>query len=937
MEFLQQKQQFTNKLSECRQDFVEKIGDILIKSDFLVDTFSYYPQWLDELMANPPHANEYKEYACQLSAILKDVTDEPQLAKILRQFRRKMLARINWLQIENNVPTEQILHLLSELAETLILGAKEWLYNDSCKELGTPMDNKGNLQPFIILAMGKLGGGELNFSSDIDLIFTYPEHGYTTGGRRELDNAIFFTRLGQRLIKVLDHTTQDGFVYRVDMRLRPLGEGGPLALSFSAMEGYYQEQGRDWERYAMVKAKVLGDQHDSYVVELYKMLKPFVYRRYIDFSVLQSLRKMKGMIEREVRRRGLEDNIKLGAGGIREIEFIVQVFQLIRGGRVPELQTRSLLKALQVIASEQLLSEIEVTTLRSNYLFLRRTENLLQGINDEQTQTLPSDALNQQRIVLGMGFVTWADFYADLMTKMQANRNIFNALIGAPDETEVESESINRFADLWDTALQLNDITLVLPHLSPEEVTTLFQLISQFRNDISKRTIGVRGRDILDQLMPNVFFLVCQNSQWHIVLPRVLQLLVNIVSRTTYLELLVEYPNALKQLIKLCAASPMISDQLTQYPILLDELIDFNSLYQTVALQNYKSELYQYLLRIQIDDEEQQVEALRQFKQMQLLHIAAADVAHKLPTMKVSDHLTYLAEAMIDRVVQIAWQQMKAKYGRPDYLEDECQTGLLVVGYGKLGGLELGYGSDLDLVFLHDCPANSVTNGSKVIDSRQFYIRLIQRIVHLFNIRTNSGVLYEIDVRLRPQGEAGLLICSLDAFYDYQMNEAWTWEHQALVRARVVYGDKTLLAKFNHIRQQVLSQARDERTLKTAVYDMREKMRNHLSLHNASQFNLKVDEGGIGDIEFISQYLVLNYAHKEPQMSIWSDNVRILELAAKYQIMSEQEARTLTDIYIQMRNKIHQLSLQLLPSVVDNSLFIEERAMIKASWQKWLT
>ena len=933
----QQKEKIISQLSQCDSKEVLDNLNILLQSDFLIDAFYRFPEWLTDIITHPPQADERCFYQQWLNERLASVFDELALMKVLRLFRRYILVRLEWSQLTQTSNDEQILLQLTQLAEVIIITARDWLYELSCKEWGTPCNLQGQAQPLLILGMGKLGGGELNFSSDIDLIFTYPEHGQTQGGRRELDNAVFFTRLGQRLIKTLDQITEDGFVYRVDMRLRPLGDGGPLVLSFSAMEDYYQEQGRDWERYAMVKAKILGDQQDPYTKELYQMLKPFVYRRYIDFSVLQSLRNMKSMIEREVRRRGLTNNIKLGAGGIREIEFIVQVFQLIRGGRVVGLQTRSLLTALQVIEQESLLSVNEVDTLRENYLFLRRCENLLQAIHDEQTQALPDDELDRIRIATSMNFNDWYEFEFDLAKRMQFNRQVFNQLIGEDTSESVSnSKQYNeQFDDLWVPDLQLSDVTSVLTSYSHDDAEKLYQMLCQFRDDIGKRTIGVRGREILDQLMPRLLELVCTDKNTLVLLSRILHLLVNIVSRTTYLELLLEYPTALKQLIRLCSASPMISEQLAHYPILLDELIDINSLYQTVSPNEYKSELYQYLLRIEVDDEEQQLEALRQFKQMQLLHIAAADVEQVLNTMKVSDHLTYVAESLIDFVVQMAWNQMVARYGKPTHLTDN-QKGLVIIAYGKLGGWELGYGSDLDLVFLHDCPVDSMTNGDKQIDSRQFYLRLVQRIIHLFNVRTSFGILYEVDVRLRPQGDAGLLACSLNAFYDYQMHEAWTWEHQALVRARAVYGEIELIKRFNQIRHDVLCKPREEKVLKTEVREMREKMRTHLGTTEQHRFNLKIDEGGIGDIEFLSQYLVLNYAHQYPKMTTWSDNVRILELAANYQIMDSQEAEQLTKAYIDMRNEIHQLSLQLLPSTVDDSYFKLEKQIVNQSWLNWL-
>ncbi|QIQ20866.1 bifunctional [glutamate--ammonia ligase]-adenylyl-L-tyrosine phosphorylase/[glutamate--ammonia-ligase] adenylyltransferase [Zophobihabitans entericus] len=910
---------------------------ILAQSDFITDSIKLFPGWLNELQSSGVEPDEWQHYSLWLTEIMSDIFDEQKLMQVLRQFRRKILVRIGWSQITNTSSAEQTLKQLSVLAEVLIIAARNWLYDQCCRDFGTPYDSKGQKQPLLILGMGKLGGGELNFSSDIDLIFTFPEHGSTLGGRRELDNAMFFTRLGQRLIKALDQITVDGFVYRVDMRLRPLGDGGPLVLSFSAIEDYYQEQGRDWERYAMVKARVLGDDKSAYAQALYKMLRPFVFRRYIDFSVLQSLRNMKGMIEREVRRRGLKNNIKLGAGGIREIEFIVQVFQLIRGGREKALQTRSLLTALAVIRDLELLSAEDVKTLQDNYLFLRRLENLLQAINDEQTQTLPEDPLNQERLALGMGFTDWTALFAELQQKMQDNRVIFNELIGENDATDEQQEACKKFDDLWVDHITVADVQSILPDMPEEVADKLCQLLMQFRSDIGKRTIGVRGRDVLDQLMPYLLANVCQHYDVAVVLPRLISLLLRIVSRTTYLELLVEYPVALKQLVRLCAASPMISEQIARHPLLLDELIDINGNYNIGTLDSYKSELYQYLLRIQTDDEEQQLEALRQFKQMKLLHISAADIAGVLPIMKVSDQLTYLGEAMIDSVVQLAWNQMLQRYGRPDYLPDDESKGFVVIGYGKLGGWELGYSSDLDLVFLHNCPANSVTKGERSIDSRQFYQRLVQRIIHLFSLNTNSGVLYEVDVRLRPQGDSGLLACSLEAFADYQRSEAWTWEHQALVRARAVYGEPVLKQQFEQVRHEVLCQQRDESALKTEVKNMREKMRSHLGSKTEQQFDIKVDSGGIGDIEFISQYLVLNYAHQQPKLTFWSDNVRILELMAKYRIMSEQEAQELTSAYIEMRDEIHRQSLQLHSSVVSEQLFANQRQIVQNSWQKWLS
>ncbi|MDU4843054.1 MAG: bifunctional [glutamate--ammonia ligase]-adenylyl-L-tyrosine phosphorylase/[glutamate--ammonia-ligase] adenylyltransferase [Leclercia adecarboxylata] len=914
----------------------DQARQVLTFSDFVQESVTAHPDWLAELEASPPQADEWQHYAQWLQDALAEISDETALMRALRQFRRRVMVRIAWAQALMLVSEESTLQQLSHLAETLIVAARDWLYDACCREWGTPCSEDGTPQPLLILGMGKLGGGELNFSSDIDLIFAWPEKGATRGGRRELDNAQFFTRLGQRLIKALDQPTQDGFVYRVDMRLRPFGDSGPLVLSFAALEDYYQEQGRDWERYAMVKARIMGDTGDAYANELRAMLRPFVFRRYIDFSVIQSLRNMKGMIAREVRRRGLKDNIKLGAGGIREIEFIVQVFQLIRGGREPSLQSRSLLPTLGAIAQLNLLPEGDDRILREAYLFLRRLENLLQSINDEQTQTLPGDELNRARLAWGMRLDNWQALIDALDAHMAAVRRIFNDLIGDDESESQDDELSEHWRELWQDALQEDDTTPVLTHLSDDDRHRVVALIADFRLELNKRAIGPRGRQVLDHLMPHLLSDVCSRADAPVPLSRLTPLLSGIITRTTYLELLSEFPGALKHLISLCAASPMIASKLARYPLLLDELLDPNTLYQPTATDAYRDELRQYLLRVPEEDEEQQLEALRQFKQAQLLRVAAADISGTLPVMKVSDHLTWLAEAIIDAVVHQAWVQMVARYGQPKHLADREGRGFAVVGYGKLGGWELGYSSDLDLIFLHDCPVDVMTDGEREIDGRQFYLRLAQRIMHLFSTRTSSGILYEVDARLRPSGAAGMLVTSTDSFADYQQNEAWTWEHQALVRARVVYGDPQLKAQFDTIRRDVLTATREGPTLQTEVREMREKMRAHLGNKHRDRFDIKADEGGITDIEFITQYLVLRDAHSKPKLTRWSDNVRILELLAQNDIMDEHEALALTRAYTTLRDELHHLALQEQPGHLPLDCFNAERELVRACWQKWL-
>ncbi|PHM61984.1 bifunctional [glutamate--ammonia ligase]-adenylyl-L-tyrosine phosphorylase/[glutamate--ammonia-ligase] adenylyltransferase [Xenorhabdus ishibashii] len=923
-------------LEETLESFSLDEQAVLSLSEFVAENVLSHPAWLEDIRQNPPQSEEWQYYSHWLGQALLAVNDENGLMRCLRLFRHRILVRIAWSQALQSSTTEQTLQQLSMLAETLIIAARDWLYLRCCQDWGTPTNSEGVAQPLLILGMGKLGGGELNFSSDIDLIFAYPENGVTQGGRREMDNSQFFTRLGQKLIKVLDQPTVDGFVYRVDMRLRPFGDSGPLVFSFPALEDYYQEQGRDWERYALVKARILGNDDQVYCQELRQMLRPFVFRRYIDFSAIQSLRNMKSMIEREVRRRGLKDNIKLGAGGIREIEFITQVFQLIRGGREPSLQSRSLLPTLKAINDLALLPTEKLKQLEESYLFLRRLENLLQSIYDQQTQTLPDNELDRARLSWGMNFANWDELMAETERKMSAVRSIFQQLIGDEIEEQSEESSHIPFKSLWQEALHVDELSALLPHLDKEKFQKMLDIIALFRRDVSKRTIGPRGRDVLDQLMPRLLVKIVAREDVNIVLERITSLLLSIVSRTTYLELMLESELVMIHVIRLCAASPMIASQLARHPLLLDELLDPKSLYQPLPMEAYRDELYQYLLRIPEDDEEQLLEALRQFKQAQLLRIAAEDIAGVLPVMKVSDHLTYLAEAIIEAVVRLAWNQMVKRYGTPAHLSQRQGLGFAIIGYGKLGGWELGYGSDLDLVFLLDCPMGIMTDGARPIEARQFYLRLAQRILHLFNTRMTSGVLYDVDARLRPSGESGMLVSTLESFDDYQKNEAWTWEHQALVRARMVFGDEKMRRDFERIRRETLCLSRDPDLLRQQVREMREKMHRHLGSHRQNQFDIKADPGGITDIEFIAQYQVLRYAPENASLTRWSDNVRIFELMAQHNIMDEQEAMALTQAYITMRDELHHLALQALSSRVSVGHFSQQQALVRDSWQKWL-
>ncbi|MDC5819909.1 bifunctional [glutamate--ammonia ligase]-adenylyl-L-tyrosine phosphorylase/[glutamate--ammonia-ligase] adenylyltransferase [Vibrio europaeus] len=916
-------------------DLKEQLGYVTGLSKFISQTLSSDEELVQALPAMLAEESRCEQYRQRLSQLLESCSDEMPGHRVLRQFRNREMTYIAWRDFTASWSLEQSLEHLSQLAEAMIFETYQWQYKACCELWGTPTNAQGEAQPMLIIGMGKLGGGELNFSSDIDLIFTYPENGETQGARRSIANAQFFTRLGQRIIKALDQQTFDGFCYRVDMRLRPFGDSGPLVMSYAALEDYYQEQGRDWERYAMIKARVMGREMYPEYQELRQMLRPFVFRRYIDFSAIQSLRRMKSMISSEVRRRGLSNNIKLGAGGIREIEFIAQVLQLIRGGREPSLRQRGLLDTLDAIEELEQLSAEETDHLRNAYKFLRRLENLLQAMADKQTQTLPESDTEQLQLAVAMGYSQWQDLIAEVQQHMASVHAVFATLIG--EEEEEQQDIAKHFTELWDMAAKQDVIEHILEHdIQADDPQQMAQTIIQFKQDLAKKTLGPRGREVLNKLMPKIFSAIYSHQDAKFGLSRVLHLLHKIVTRTTYLELLDEHQAALVQLVRLCTASPMISEQLGRYPILLDELIDPQQLYNPVPLESYRTELRDFLARIPEDDMEQQMEALRQFKQICILRIAAADIAGVLPVMKVSDHLTYLAEAIVESVVSQAWLQMTEKYGEPTHIKERDGKGFAVVGYGKVGGWELGYNSDLDIVFMHDCPVHVYTDGKKEIDGRQFYLRLAQRVIHIFSTRTASGILYEVDTRLRPSGASGLLVSPTDAFDEYQRDEAWTWEHQALVRARMIFGDAPLQQAFAQTRHDILCLERDEAKLVKDVSEMRVKMRDHLGGKKAGRFMLKQDPGGITDVEFLAQYLALRYSHQKPKLTRWSDNVRIFESMMAQGIMDEGAAMALTHAYTTMRDQIHHRNLLNLDADVADEKLVKERELVTKLWHEWL-
>lgn len=907
-------------------------------SDYALSILLRQPHWLDELLAEGAltAVRAPAFWAAAEAALLADAPDEAVLMTRLRLLRQREMLRLIFRDLNRLCTLSELTGELSRLAETCLAAALAHAHAAVASEVGEPIgEESGRPQRLVVIGMGKLGASELNLSSDIDLIFCYPEAGETTGPRR-ISNQEFFIRVGQRLIRLLDANTGDGFVFRVDMRLRPWGEGAALVSSFAAMETYYERHGREWERYALIKARVVaGDAAEGEL--LLRSLRPFVYRRYIDFGVFESLRDMKAMIAREIRRKGMDADVKLGAGGIREIEFIAQAFQLIRGGVDPRLQQREVALVLPLLAEAGLLPATTVEDLRAAYLFLRDVEHRLQAWQDRQTQSLPDDVEQKLRLAFAMGYADWATFAHALGEHRNWVQTCFNDVIVAREDGEAVPALLAAATLVWRGEHEAAHLWLAEQGFSDAELAA--NALRLLRASRIAQTLQREGRERLDRLMPRLLSACVRTAEPDLALARTMPLVESVLRRSAYMMLLVENPSALEQLVSLCVASPWIAEELARYPVLLDELLNAETLYAPPQKAELQAELRQVLLRVPPDDLEQQMEELRIFQKGEVLRVAASDLKGTLPLMKISDYLTWIAEAMLEEVLNLCWQSLVSRHGRPRRRDGSpCERDFIIVGYGKLGGIELGYGSDLDLVFIHDADPEAETDGDRPLEGATFFARLGQKIVHMLTTATPAGQLYEVDMRLRPSGAAGLLVSSLTAFGNYQYEHAWTWEHQALVRARVVAGDSRLAEAFEAVRQKVLGRARELAALRQEVLTMRDKMRNHLGSEaqpgrEGEVFALKHDRGGIVDIEFMVQYGVLAWAHTHPELCRYTDNVRILEGFAALGLMRPEDADALRATYLAYRARGHRLALANREAKVKESEFIAERATVCRLWQ----
>ena len=828
----------------------------------------------------------------------------------LRRWRNQQMAAIAQADIAREIPVAEALLAVTEVAEAATQAAVNFHQRQLQARYGECLKPDGEAVAYTVLGMGKLGGGELNFSSDIDLICLYDQPGVCTG-ERAITAEEFFGKVTKAVAGTLGKITADGFVFRVDLRLRPFGGSGPLVMHFDQAENYYETQGRDWERYAFIKARpIAGDIAAGN--EFLARLRPFIYRRYLDFTALHGLRELKEKIEQQYALKRLDENIKLGPGGIREVEFIAQSFQLIRGGQHIELQTQSLYQALRAASQLELLDPADADGLITAYEFLRSVENRLQQRADQQVHHLPQQAKEQQQLAQILGYENWETF----ISALDQQRNFVR----------------QQFASLLVTGTQ-PDVDVAAPDLAVPVVEKLEQL----RQGVAYQQLSERAVAYVDVIVQRLSGLALEHNLETAQLA-ILQIVDRILGRTTYLALLAEQSGALERLGFFVARSRWMAQQIEAQPHLLDELLDDRQLQSLPDKPAKQQELQALLRQVPANDLEMAMDATRRFKSSVQFRVAAADVAGYLPVMRVSDHLSELAEVVLQTSLDWVAAELQQKTGRPQLLRDgeTINAQMLVVGYGKLGGLELGYGSDLDIVLLHDGDGKALgTNGDKPLENAVYFQRLGQRFVHFLSANTPAGRLYEIDTRLRPSGKSGLLVTSIQGYERYQRENAWTWEHQALVRARAVAGPEFLLAQYAQLRLDLLAIQRDDTTLKQEVIEMRNKMREHLDDGTADKANLKHSPGGLVDIEFLCQYLVLRQSASQAGQFAVTDNVRQIEALAQQQALSAEQAELLTLAYIAIRGASHhqKLGCELGCDLVDLN---HHRQQVVAIWQELL-
>ena len=855
----------------------------LAKSRYATRLIQARPALASELDADGANAFSRAEIEAALQAV--PAADEQTARRVLRQLRQRVLLRVMARDLAGVAALAEVCGTMSDLAEASIAAAQRWAENNARARHGIVRDEEGNEQRLMVVGMGKLGGRELNVSSDIDLVFVYPAEGQagaagTAPGARALSAHEYFVGIGRKLIALLNDATEDGFVFRVDMRLRPDGEAGALAISLDALENYFVAHGREWERYAWIKARALtGERH----ADLEAIRRPFVFRKYLDYATLAAMRKLHAEVRREVARRDLADNIKLGAGGIREIEFVAQALQLIRGGRDRALAARPTLEVLPLLAAKRLLPDAVARELGEAYVFLRNLEHRLQYLDDAQTHRLPQDAANQALVAAMCGFATWDECATKIAAVRATVTTHFNAVFAQ------SADEPSPFDAVWsDDPEGVADALRASGYRDPVATAARLQAT---RSSQKYLALPVDSRQRVDALVPQLAAVATNTPDPDATLARGLDLIEAIARRAAYLALLAEHREALERVARMIGAASWAADFITRHPLLLDELLDDRVMYSAPDWPGFSLDLAAQLAAAE-GDTERQMNVLREAHQSQVFRLLAQDLAGILSVERLADHLSLLADILLEHTLGLCWSQLRGRHM-------EAPPRFAVIAYGKLGGKELGYASDLDIIFIYDDPDPAAP---------EVYARLAQRLNNWLTSRTSAGQLFETDLRLRPSGASGLLVSSIEGFTRYQEGDAWVWEHQALTRARFCAGDNTVGAEFESVRAKVLCKVRGPAKLAEEVLAMRAKM--HAAHPNASGlFDVKHDRGGMIDIEFIVQFLVLAHAHEHPGMIANIGNIALLKMFADLGLAPADLAEGARSAYREFRKLQHGLRL----------------------------
>jgi glutamate-ammonia-ligase adenylyltransferase len=841
--------------------------------------------------------------ADQLRAWLAAQTlNEETLKPVLRRMKQRAYLHIAARDLAGLAPLEEVTEGMTLIAELAVTTALDVLSGVLAARHGLPRNAAGEVQQLIVVGMGKLGGRELNVSSDIDLIFIYPEDGETSadlsgdagnageiatgggGGIRPISNFEFFTRLGRQLINAIADVTEHGQVFRVDMRLRPNGDSGPLVCSFEMLENYFITQGREWERYAWIKARPLSG---ACLDELEAIRRPFVFRKYLDYGTINAMRELHAQIRREVERKDMADNVKLGPGGIREIEFIAQVFQLIRGGRDQSLQVKPTCQVLARLAERGLLPSDVCASLTEAYAFLRKVEHRLQYLDDAQTHNLPARSEDQATVAASMGFPDYAALLARLDDYRTLVSRHFHAVFDDPNREEHSLDAV------WQTAADDGVCSNRLAALGYKDAEAAAQRLAQMKKSSRYQQLSTDGRARIDVLVPRLVEVATTTADPDATLARGLDLLEVISRRSAYLALLEQYPQALEKVAQVIGSASWAAQYLRDHPILLDELLDPRLMELKPDWQAFHAELTRMLDDVE-PDTERQMDLMREAHHAQVFRVLTQDLSGLYTVEKLSDHLSALADIMLEEAVRLVWKKLLTRH------RDDPQ--FAVIAYGKLGGKELGYSSDLDLVFLFDDEAPN---------AGEIYSRLGTRVNTWLSAQTPAGHLFETDLRLRPNGESGLVVSSMEAFRKYQQESAWIWEHQALTRARFAAGNKRIGEAFEQTRIEILRTPRDREVLRAEVLGMRQKMLDtHASKGLGKEvFDIKHDPGGLIDVEFIVQYLILAHAHEFAELTGNLGNIALLKIAAELSLIPAGLADEVREAYREYRRRQHALRL----------------------------